>query len=65
MDNVQQHEKEQDELDLGANVRDGFHFNARGEPARDLKTAVGWAIVILAAGVSIGGVLVTAYLASR
>lgn len=63
MTDEQKHE-ESDEINLKANVRDGFSLNAKGASAAGVRIGVSVAIVILSLGVVIAGIL-AAYMVAR
>lgn len=61
-----EHEKqeEHDEINLKANIKDGFQLNAKGASAAGVRIGVSVAIVILSVGVVIAGVL-AAYMVAK
>lgn len=60
----EQQREESDEINLKANVKDGFQLNAKGASATGVRIGVSIAIVILSLGVVIAGVLAT-YMVAR
>lgn len=63
MTDEQKHD-ESDEINLKANIKDGFSLNAKGASAAGVRIGVSVAIVILSLGVVIAGAI-AAYMVAR